>query len=481
MSDAQPPDRPSPQAAPDQWPAPAMAPAPIGPAPAAPVEIPKRRLHPLTPLLESFRLLIAVVLASSWQMYIRENAAFGVAIAVFAGVFGAFSGLLSWLYTGYRVVGGELQITEGVLIRKSRTLPLERLQGIEVAQPIRARIFGLAELRIEVAGANETEAPLSYLKLGEAHAFRKELLAVAGRGRAAEEPDEPEPEAGTPIARVGGRRLIAGAVLEYLPPTLLVFAVMIGALALLTWMLDSADAEVNLWRFGAVPILFGLAGSIIQMVTSILRNWNFTLSRADRRLRVERGVTEKHSNIVPLSRVTAVSVELPVMWRLKRWRRVRVSTASIAQQGTQGADGGDLLPVGSVAESEHVAGTAMPQLEWRELAAVLRRPPRRARWRTPFTWKIRGAGLGEDVFSVRYGLMKTTTVAVPYARIQQVEVTQGPLQRLQGLATVRARIAGSAAHDAAAVHRDAAEAVAIAAELRVRADAAAAREAPRLS
>ncbi|GAB3654573.1 PH domain-containing protein [Glycomyces tarimensis] len=481
-------DERQPAAPPDQWPAPSIAPVPIGPGMAsiaAPVEIPKRRLHPLTPLLESFRLLIAVVLASSWQMYIQENAFFGIVIAIFAGIIGAGSGLLSWLFTGYRVVGGELQITEGVLIRKSRTLPLERLQGIEVAQPIRARIFGLAQLRIEVAGASETEAPLSYLKLGEAQELREQLLALSRRQEVTrtEPTDEaPEAEDEAVIAQVGTGRLVAGTILETLPPTLIAFGLLIAAGATFNAILEANDVDAEVWAAAGLPVLFGLITSIVQTGSGILRNWHFTLSRADGRLRVERGLTEKHSNVVPLRRITAVSVELPVMWRLKGWRRVQVATASIAQQGVEGmVRGSALLPVGTLGEARHVAHTALPKVDWHDVTATLTRPPRRARWRTPFTWKIRGAGLGEEVFAVRYGLLKTTTVAVPYARIQQVEVAQGPLQRAQRLATVRARITGSPSHDAVAVHRDAAEAVAIAVELRVRADAAAAAEEPRLS
>ncbi|WP_051815638.1 PH domain-containing protein, partial [Glycomyces tenuis] len=463
------------EAPPEEWPAPSIAPVPIGPgmASVAPVEIPGRRLHPLTPLLESFRLLIAVVLASSWQMYVQENIRVGVVIAILAGTFGAVSGLLSWLFTGYRVVGGELQISEGVLIRKSRTLPLERLQGIEVAQPLRARIFGLAQLRIEVAGASETEAPLSYLKLGEARELREQLLALSGRGGApvAEAAAEAAPETaeGTPIARVGAARLAAGTVLESLPPTLIAVALLVGLGAVLNTVLNAYGVESEVWQAAGVPFLFGLLTAALQTGSGILRNWGFTLSRVDGRLRVERGLTEKNSNTVPLGRVTAVSVQTPVMWRLKDWRRVQVSTASIAQQGAEGiVHGSALLPVGTVAEAELVAGTALPGITWPAVTATLTRPPRRARWRTPLTWRLRGAGLGEDVFAVRYGLVKTVTVAVPYARIQQVEVTQGPLQRAQRLATVRARIAGSVSHDPVALHRDAAEAVAMAAELRRR-------------
>ncbi|WP_199035251.1 PH domain-containing protein [Glycomyces salinus] len=470
----------------EQRPAPTVAAYPLGPglASVAPVEIPKRRLHPLTPLLESFRLLMVVVLASSWQMYIQENGRIALVIVILAGGFGAVSGLLSWLFTGYRVVGGELQIAEGVLIRKSRTLPLERLQGIEVAQPLRARLFGLAQLRIEVAGASETEAPLSYLRIGEARELREELLAIAGRGaraEAGEAEDDEAAEPGPPIAHVPTKRLIIGSALEALPANVLVFgiifAVMVGGNA----ALQASGVETEVW-IAAAPILFGLASSLIQTISSILRDWNFTLSRADGRLRVERGLTEKSSNIVPLQRVTAVSMDLPVMWRPKRWRRVQVSTASLAQQSAEAMlRGNGLLPVGTVDEAVRVAETALPGIAWSEVESVLTRPPRRARWRTPLSWRVRGAGLGGAFFAVRSGLLKTTTVAVPYARIQQVQVKQGPLQRLQRLATVRARTVGSLEQNAVAVHRDEAEAVALAAELRARADAAAAAEEPRLS
>jgi putative membrane protein len=125
-----------------------------------------------------------------------------------------------------------------------------------------------------------------------------------------------------------------------------------------------------------------------------------------------------------------------------------------------------------------VAAQAVPELP---SVFAVERPPRRARWRMPLRWKRTGAGLDEKVFVVRHGWWVNTHVAVPYARIQSVRVVQGPIQRLQGLATVHAMTAGGIGHTARAAHRDVGEAVAMAAELRKRADAAAALEAPRLS
>src|SRR3712207_1980699 len=77
----------------------------------------------------------------------------------------------------------ELRISEGGLWRRNRAVPLERLQAVEVVQPLLARLTGLAELRLEVVGGGKTEAPLAYLTVPEAAALRERLLILAGRLR----------------------------------------------------------------------------------------------------------------------------------------------------------------------------------------------------------------------------------------------------------------------------------------------------------
>ena len=71
--------------------------------------------------------------------------------------------VVSWYNTGYHVVGRELRIHEGLLWRRTRAIPLERLQAVEVVRPLLAQLTGLAELRLEVVGGGKTEAPLAYL------------------------------------------------------------------------------------------------------------------------------------------------------------------------------------------------------------------------------------------------------------------------------------------------------------------------------
>jgi putative membrane protein len=159
---------------------------------------PRRRLHPLSPLLRGARLAVVVVAAISWrgyqdlgiQRWLMAVGAVAILVLLWSG--------LSWYVTGYHVVGRELRVYEGLLSRRTRAIPLERLQSVELVRPLLARVFGLAELRLEVVGAAKTEAPLAFLAVDEATALRERLLTIARGGRASPAPDP----SGQPAAAV---------------------------------------------------------------------------------------------------------------------------------------------------------------------------------------------------------------------------------------------------------------------------------------
>jgi putative membrane protein len=55
----------------------------------------------------------------------------------------------------------------------------------------------------------------------------------------------------------------------------------------------------------------------------------------------------------------------------------------------------------------------------------------------PVVWRFRASGIGEDLVVGRTGLWNRRTHAVPHARVQSVQVHQGPVQRRLGLADLR--------------------------------------------
>lgn len=429
---------------------------------------PRRRLHPLTPLLQGAKSIVVAIAALSWSTLSRVGLGwFAVLVAVLV-VGATVLAVVSWYNTGYHIVGRELRIHEGLLWRRTRAIPLERLQAVELVRPLLAQLTGLAELRLEVVGGGQTEAPLSFLTVAEAAALRDRLLTLAGRGQSPV-PEAAVPGDGAPLpaAPPAERLLRLVANREVLVSQLLTpqaFFLPIGVTVVLTEFLTSGS-----WSFIAVAsTLTATAGIMLQPIRRVLSDWNFRLSMQESGLRVHRGLLETRAQTVPLDRVQAVAVTWPLLWRAKGWLRMRLEVAGFSAESDDNNRPDRLLPVGTLADARFVTFEVLPGVDL--LTVPLTGVPRRARWLHPFAQPVLGAGLGERVFAARRGALTRELVIVPYARIQSVRVVRGPLQRALGLATVHVDTAGGAG--AAAQGRDLAEAWMLAAALTERAQAA---------
>ncbi|MCP3426638.1 PH domain-containing protein, partial [Rothia sp. AR01] len=95
----------------------------------------------------------------------------GVVLLVLGGMF------WSWWFTRYAVTADTVRVREGALFRKEKQARLDRVQAIEISQPLLARILGLAELRFEVADAGESTLHLRFLTRRGAEDLRGRLLS----------------------------------------------------------------------------------------------------------------------------------------------------------------------------------------------------------------------------------------------------------------------------------------------------------------
>ncbi|HET6529936.1 MAG TPA: PH domain-containing protein, partial [Actinoplanes sp.] len=421
---------------------------------------PRKRLHPLSPLLHGAKSIVVIIVALSWQTLSQIGLErFAIVVAVLAVGAVVFS-VINWLNTGYHVVGKELRIADGLLWRRNRAIPLERLQSVEVRRPLLAQLTGLAELRLEVVGGGKTEAPLAYLTVRDAAALRERLLALAGRTPVVEAagPAAGAPALERPLMRVRNIDVVVGQLLTpqafFLP-----FGV---AFVIVQTVMEGA------WGFiGIASTITAMAGVLLQPVRRVLQDWDFRLARdAGGRLVVRYGLLETRSQVVPLHRVQAIGVTWPFLWRPKRWLRLRLDIAGYATPQNGNDKSSDrLLPVGDNPTARALIWEVLPGVDLMALPTTP--PPDRARWLHPFALRRLGVGLTDEVFVTRWGLVTRELSLVPYARLQSVRVVQGPLQRWLGLATVYADTAGG--RSGAARDRDLYEAWALADELARRA------------
>jgi putative membrane protein len=427
------------------------------------VDEPRRRLHPLSPLLHGAKSIAVIVAALSWQTLGQLGLErFALAIAGLAVIVVIFS-VVGWLNTGYHVVGRELRIQDGLLWRRNRAIPLERLQSVELRRPLLAQLTGLAELRLEVVGGGKTEAPLAYLRVRDAQALRTRLLALAGRTENVTAPGTTAPQAAPvalerPLFRVANQDLV---ISQLLTPQALLLPVGV-AFVVMQFVLEGS------WTFlGIASTITAMAGVLLQPIRRILQDWDFRLARdAGGRLAVRYGLTETRSRIVPLNRVQSVTVTWPLLWRVKHWMHLRLDIAGFANPESRDGKRSDrLLPVGDLPTARALVWDVLPGVDL--LALPTFPPPPRARWLHPFALRYFGAGLTNDVFVTRWGLVTREMSLVPYARLQSVRVVQGPIQRVLRLATVYADTAGG--RSGVARDRDLADAWVIADQLSVRA------------
>jgi putative membrane protein len=422
-------------------------------------DLPRRRLHPLSPFLHSIRQLVILVGIISWQGFAELGLTRFLGVVAIILIGAIIISFVSWRFTGYEIVGRELRVHEGLLSRRTRAIPLERLQSAEVVRPLMAQLAGLAELRLEVVGGGKAEAPLAYLTVADAQNLRTRILELA-TGTTAQRTPEPEPE--HMLYAVRDEDLILS---QALAPEI-VFVPVAAAIVVIQF------ATAGSFGFIAVAsTITALIGVIVRPLRRLTRDWRCTLTVSADKLHVRRGLTETRSQVVPRRRVQAVNVAWPLLWRPKRWVRV---TLDIAAQGTRGADPEDstattLLPVASMEQARSIVPLCVPGVDILNLR--LSGVPDRAVWVAPIARTVLAAGATEHAFATVDGVFSRRLRLVPYARIQSVRVRQGWLQQRLRLATVFVDIAGGGPA-AVAAERDVAEAFALAHDLTALARAA---------
>ncbi len=414
-----------------------------------------RRVHPLTPLITSWQILVVALVfvgqdvgrnifggLEAGGMTPQGLGLLGwlIAVGIVTGLILIGVGLatLSWRMTRYRVTREVLEIKRGVLFRQHRLAQLDRIQAVDVVQPLLARVVGLSRLNVEVAGAGESNLQLSFLSDETARQMRNLLLAgAAGLAYDTEQaPRAPEHHRlEVPIGRLIGSILLSGGTAV----VLIVGMVSLGAMAFAPVVGPAAF----------VPIVIGAVGASWGRLT---RGFGFRVATSPDGLRLRHGLLEQRSQTVPPGRVQAVRVSQPLLWRPLGWWRVQVNVAGYGASGDdEGSSESTLLPVGPRDDAAAVLWYVFPDLglaEGEDPGALLdaaltgsggaggfRTSPPSARWLDWFSWRRNGFRPTRTALLIREGVLVRSLVLVPHARTQSLGVSRGPLQRWLGLAS----------------------------------------------
>jgi putative membrane protein len=384
------------------------------------------RLHPLSPAVRAGRVLIAfaVVFLPTFLGGSRSGsdvAIHGIVLAALVGL-----GVVSWLVTRWRIEGNDLRIETGLIRRSSLRYPLSQVQAIDTVRPGLARIFGLSELRLRMGGTGGS-ARLAYLPAKHADELRARLLALATGSHA----DTPEPEARVLVVVPVGRAL--GSVL--LTPHTVVVIAYVAAVAVAVATHFSATRA---FAGSTAPILLANAVALWRRFN---RAYQATISEAPEGLRVRAGLIETSAETIPRGRVQAVRLLEPWLWRPLGWCRLDVDVAGrVRDRGGERRNERQLravLPVGSRQEAQQLLELLVPGA-----VAPERRPPRRARWKSPLRYRRLSFGYDERYVVSTSGRLARLEAWVPLTKVQSLRRVQGPVQRRLNIASVHIDTAG---------------------------------------
>lgn len=446
-----------------------------------------RRLHPLSPLIglvrevrRLFVLAFLIVLGVQGSGGLLEAAAPGVV---------ALLGILVWLRTKFSVTAQELRIDSGVFVRQSRTARFDRIQAVDIDQPLVTRMFGLAELRVQVAGGHHGHFLLRCIRQSEAARLRAYLLERASGTAPAVHLTEPQygtvlatppdiASAPTAVAAVGASS--AGSTVAAASPTqhasqfpplpfrapdayadgvpfglawnerplaavpngrFIASLLLTGPVWAAALVLASGVVVYLLWGAAAVS---GSSGVFIAAGVYIWdrfqRYFGFTLTESTDGLRLRHGLLNRFAQTIPPGRVQAYEITEPLLWRAAGWARLRITVAGYSKGGGRGESrrkASVLLPV----VPREIAFQLVTYLTGADvLGKTLAPAPTQARWRVGPWRHTYGLAADARIVVARYGLFARKHAILPHAKMQSIALHQGPWQRGLGLASVRLHI-----------------------------------------
>jgi putative membrane protein len=308
------------------------------------------RLHPLAVLVYARRFVGASIVPLVVLLFSAGTRVL-VPLLLVALFVGLPLAILSWWRFRYRVSGGRLELHSGVFSRSVRTIPLERVRGIDVTEPFVHRLLGLVKVEIEAAaGGDSKQAELSLAAVSRAQA--DELReAVVGAGAGALEAAEAEP-----LYRATPRLLVLGGITSM--SYLLAPAAIVGVVFNLAddlpggFVEQAAEGAADRFPTDALGVALVAVGAVALVlvaaaVGSLVVDWAFTLRDEGERLGATRGLFTRRTVHLDRDRIRGADVrDTPLR------RPLRLASVGAIAAGLRGRTGGTVLapvlPAGDV-------------------------------------------------------------------------------------------------------------------------------------
>ena len=269
-----------------------------------------------------------------------------VALVVGVTLLSLVTAALTWWRFSYADGPTSVVVTKGLLSRSVRTVPNDRIRGVEVETPVLHRLFGLVRVRIDAAAGTVQGKDEELVIDGVPRAEGDRLRTAVLTHRQAPAPDVDAGPAEEEFGRFDNRWLLyAPLVGSYLALPLAA----VGALFRLAQELPE-NVRPNLddaLLAGLRAVVLVVVGALLLLVVgsvvgAAVVNWGFRLVRRGGSLIAVRGLVTRRHTELEIDRIRGATVAEGAGMRLVRAARVNVLVTGLGDAARRG----QLLPLG---------------------------------------------------------------------------------------------------------------------------------------
>ncbi|RUO34217.1 PH domain-containing protein [Aliidiomarina sanyensis] len=378
---------------------------------------------------------------------------------------------------------GRIRVRQGVFRKVELNLDYDRIQQADVEQPAYFRPFGLAVLKLQSAGSKAQEVEVAGIRSARAQQVQRDILAE--QQAAATAHVDVERSADTALSSVTPEQADFGFTLrnaEVLRIGLMqnVFVV-VGVLATLLFsnpyvgqrVRDRIETVFEQFPSTAEAVLVVGSVTLFALVIFVLgtvlfyfnQYYGYRLVRQGDRVRYQAGFTSTLSRSFRVQKLQQVDIRQSWMGRLLQRFQIRISQAG---GHAQKQDGKFTIPCAHQALLEDIRSDlrlTSPQWQsvhwsyfpqhvalltlvaglffgvWVALGVFVFLLVVRLRWWRRFAYHFDGLWL-----ALRHGFIGQREMWMPAAKMQAVTRTQGPLQRVLGVANLHISSAAGVLH-----------------------------------
>ncbi|CAN5410082.1 PH domain-containing protein [soil metagenome] len=453
-----------------------------------------QRLHPaaiiiklgtyFVEIFKQFAIPFAAVIFTSLKDS-HGRAPLYIALAFAAiGAISVLRAVLHFLSTNYVIRDGSLIINNGFIWRKHRTIPLNRIQNVNIERTIWHKLLGAAAVKIETAAGKKTEGDLEALSLPNAERLEKLLL------QSREQDDQADPVAPPkPLYQLNLRQVLLTGALSNRAVYIIASTVAVlqsegvrqGAEPVAKWASHLDPMMQFAYAVGGFLTLI-VVGWLLSIVMSATRYYNFQIQKHEKGFLITNGLITQFRSVLPVGRIQDLRVVQPLLYQAFGYTELYADTAgSYNKHDTAAANKVcPLIPEGGV---DHFGQMLLPEfsferLDWQRLS-------HRAIMLYTFSWiraaviflciplgywlhwnafwalipiailatifglvhyQVSGYAFTEDLVASRHGVLRREAIILPFDRIQHFSTHSSFLQRLFGVASVSAVSASSMSH-----------------------------------